>query len=1144
MSEARKSEAAPAESDSKYLELFKASRDALLITEPSSGRFLSGNRSAIRLFGAQTEEDLLSYTPWEHSPRRQPDGRLSADKAREMIRAAVREGSVLFEWTHKRLDGTLFPAEILLTRFADREKTLILASVRDITERKSAEERMRLQADQQTTMLATTADGFCILDSAGTFLDANETYCRLSGYTREELLRLRIQDVQTVESREEADRHMAIIVNSGFDRFESRQRRKDGSLLDVEVSTSFSRNTGQFLSFVRDITERKRQEQKLRESEVRLTTVLNTTVDAIVVVDVETMKFSFANKAFFDLLGYNPEEVAAMGLADIHPPDQLAQIRAAFERNLRGEIGGITDLSINRKNGSRFFADLSGSPMILGGRTFMVGCFHDVTQRKIAADALAYRDRILHAVTIGAAGLIAQESIETGMSGALQCVGEAINVDRVLVLENSPDVGKPPQLRYCWQAPGIALRMDQAVLEAGSPTDSDAVSVWLAPLSEGKPVITDARSAEAPIRRLMQNLGNKSMLQMPIFAGDRFWGVVGIDECKSEREWTTTEIDLLATFAEIIGVVILRERTQRSLSESEERFRAVSETALDAIIVADSEGRVCYWNRAAERTLGYSADEAMGKSIHDWLAPQRFRDKAAQGMRELAATGRGPVLGKTLELAATRQDGIEIPIELAVNLMTIASQTYALGILRDISERKRAEEKIIDMVRRDSLTGLANRNVFAEAIDKEIIGVKQGDSRGFAVLYLDLDRFKDVNDTLGHRVGDLLLIAVAARLKGSVRETDLIARFGGDEFAIAVTDIQDPMEAARIAEQITSSIGEPFIIEGNEIRSGASVGISVYGADSLSTEELLSHADIALYRAKSEARGSHRLFTAAMDAEIHARVVLNGELHKAIESSQFFLMYQPQVDSDTGLIVGLEALVRWRHPKRGVVGPGLFIPEAEKSGLIVTLGHWVIREACHQTKQWLDAGIAPPLIGVNMSGVQFRKPRELQDDISAILAEFGLPPKCFELELTESVLMNVSEENNDMLVSLRKMGLRLAIDDFGSGYSSLDYLRRYPADRIKIAQTFIREIGIRSENDSIVRASIGLAHELGMKVVVEGVETDEQLALVRAWGAKIVQGFYFARPLSVADATAALRAGKITSVHANDKITARLDSWL
>jgi diguanylate cyclase (GGDEF)-like protein/PAS domain S-box-containing protein len=884
------------------------------------------------------------------------------------------------------------------------------------------------------------------------------------------------------------------------------------------------------ITSVLDITDRKQSELALIESETRLKTVLDTTADGIVLVDSKTTRFSFANRAFCDMLGYRPEEVSALGLREIHPAEKLAEIRESLERNLRGEIRGTSDIPLVRKNGSVFFADVSGSPTILGGQPQMVGCFHDVTERKVAADALAYRDLILHAVTIGAAELIKQESIETAMSRALMIVGEAVGVDRVLVVENAPGVPVPSILRYAWRTAGLSNSMEQTTLAAGTPDDPKARGVWLAPLANGKPVIAHTRTAEGPIRRHLESLQNQSVLLMPITVGGRFWGAIGIDACKSEREWTPTEIDVLGTFAEIIGMVILRNDTQLSLRKSEERFRAVSETALDAIIITDRDARVCFWNRAAQRMFGYSADEAMGRPIFDWLLAPQWSAKVLQDLRQPVAPAEDGYTGNTMEVSAIRKDGIRIPVEIATNTMTIGPERYALGILRDITERKRAEKKMVNMARTDRLTGLANRDVFAEMLDREILRVKQKDAQGFAVLYLDLDHFKDVNDTLGHPVGDILLIAVAARICANVRSMDLVARFGGDEFAVAVTDIRDPMEAAAVADSIAKAISEPFIIEGNAIRSSASVGIAVFGKDSPNAVELLSHADIALYRAKSEARGIYRFFTEAMDAELRERVTLGSELHQAIDLNQFFLMYQPQVDSDTGRIVGLEALVRWQHPRRGVVGPGQFIPEMERSGLIVALGHWVIREACRQAKQWLDAGIALPLIGVNVSGVQFRTSVELEDDIVAILAEFGLPPKRLELEFTESVLMEVSQERNDVLLRLRRMGLQTAIDDFGSGYSSLDYLRRYPADRIKIAQTFIQDIGIKPENDSIVRAAIGLAHELGMKVIVEGVETGEQLRLVRAWGGRIIQGFCFARPLGAIDATALLRSGKIAPV--------------
>ena len=499
-----------------------------------------------------------------------------------------------------------------------------------------------------------------------------------------------------------------------------------------------------------------------------------------------------------------------------------------------------------------------------------------------------------------------------------------------------------------------------------------------------------------------------------------------------------------------------------------------------------------------------------------------------------------------------RKDGAVIDVECSISFLRATGQFLCFA--RDITNRKRAEEQIARMARYDSLTGLPNRRVFVEDLEQAIARARRGVT-SFAVLYLDLDHFKDVNDTLGHPVGDVLLIKVAERLRANVRADDTVARFGGDEFAVILNNIAEPASAAAVSERILGAIAdptaiqakaaavaadvadkivravtEPITIEANRIHSGASVGIAIYGPGSLDAETMLSHADVALYQAKVERRGTYRFFTDGMDVEVRARVSMSAQLRDAIALDQLFLMYQPQVDIDTGRIVGLEALVRWQHPTLGVVGPGQFIPAAERHGLIVSLGHWVMDEACRQAKRWLDAGVAPPLIAVNLSAIQFKLPLELERDIAAIMSELGLPPQILELELTESVLMDASRGHNDVLLRLREKGHRIAIDDFGSGYSSLDYLRRYPVDRIKIAQTFIADIGIESGNDAIVKAALSLARELNIEVVVEGVETAAQLELLQAWGSRIVQGFYFARPLSVPDATALLRIGRITPV--------------
>jgi diguanylate cyclase (GGDEF)-like protein len=444
---------------------------------------------------------------------------------------------------------------------------------------------------------------------------------------------------------------------------------------------------------------------------------------------------------------------------------------------------------------------------------------------------------------------------------------------------------------------------------------------------------------------------------------------------------------------------------------------------------------------------------------------------------------------------------------------------------RDITERKKAEAQALRTARYDGLTGLPNRGVFVEALGHAIANTKRGETR-FAVIYLDLDHFKDVNDTLGHPAGDELLKAVAERLRSNTREIDTVARFGGDEFAVVAPDIAEPADAAALADKLIKAIATPFLIDGNDIHTGASIGIDLYGPESVDAEALLSHADVALYRAKSEGRGGFRFFTDAMDAEVRTRVALGTELREAIDSNQLFLVYQPQVSIETGRINGLEALVRWRHPRRGILGPGSFVPVAEKIGIVAKLGHWVLWAACRQAEAWLAAGIAPVRIAVNLSALEFKTPLELEKDVVAALAATGLPPRLLELELTETVMMEASREHSDVLGRLRQLGITIAIDDFGTGYSSLDYLSRFPVDRIKIAQNFVRNLETTPRNAAIVKATLGLARELSIAVIAEGVETEKQLELLRGWGCGEAQGFYFAKPLAEEDVTAMLRAGR------------------
>jgi diguanylate cyclase (GGDEF)-like protein/PAS domain S-box-containing protein len=554
-------------------------------------------------------------------------------------------------------------------------------------------------------------------------------------------------------------------------------------------------------------------------------------------------------------------------------------------------------------------------------------------------------------------------------------------------------------------------------------------------------------------------------------------------------------------------------------------LRTQMDASPDGILVVDENAKVISYNERFARMLNIPLDLLQAEDDAPVLAA------ATAAMKNPAA-----FLARVRYLYEhpdeTSHDELETIDGRSIERHTQALRTPAglyLGrvwFFRDITERKKTEAQILRMARSDALTGLPNRLVFMEGIERAIAAV-QNDGKTFALLYIDLDRFKDVNDTLGHPAGDELLIAVAGRLQSNLRSHDLVARFGGDEFAMIVTDIDDAADAAAVAEGLIGAMHAPFRIKGYELRSSVSIGIALFGSGRPNAETLLARADIALYRAKSEGAGGYQFHTDAMDREIRTRVMLGSELREGINAGQLFLVYQPQVEIATGRITGVEALVRWRHPTRGVLGPDLFIPIAEKSGLIVDLGHWVMQTACAQAKQWLDAGIQLDALAVNLSGVQFKRAYELEKQIGMVLAATDMPARRLELELTETVLMTTSIDHSDVLNRLRQAGIRFAIDDFGVGYSSLDYLRRFPVDRIKIAGVFVAQITAEAGSAAIVKATLGLARELGIRVIAEGIETVEQLNLLRSWGCLEAQGDYFGKARAVDDVTPLLQSGRI-----------------
>ena len=462
----------------------------------------------------------------------------------------------------------------------------------------------------------------------------------------------------------------------------------------------------------------------------------------------------------------------------------------------------------------------------------------------------------------------------------------------------------------------------------------------------------------------------------------------------------------------------------------------------------------------------------------------------------------------------------------AVLLVFGAVLTYMWASLRHALRLELANSKILELAQTDLLTNLANRRAFIRRLTMAFNASLRG-APPFAVLYLDIDDFKDVNDTLGHAMGDLLLKEVVERLRGAVAADDLVARFGGDEFAILVLGVTDPNAVGALAARIVKRLGEPFSIEGHKLRITSSIGIALYSSEAAGPEDMMVQADLALYGAKDEGRNCYRFHSRDLDRRVHERVRVADELRAALDQGELELYYQPQVELSTGRIIGLEALIRWNHKTRGLLTPGEFIPIAERTGTALQLGNWVFEEACRQLKLWHVEGIAPQVLSVNVSGVQLKGSSELEREVAGSLSRWGLDPSRLELELTELVLMEATQRHKNTLENLRQLGTKIAIDDFGTGYSSLKYLTTYPVNRLKLAQEFVFRVTVDYRNAAVVRAAIRLAHELGLEVIAEGVETEAQMRFLIGAGCEQAQGYYFSRPVPVARVAELLREGRI-----------------
>ena len=760
---------------------------------------------------------------------------------------------------------------------------------------------------------------------------------------------------------------------------------------------------------------------------------------------------------------------------------------------------------------ARYFS-VNGLPVFdsLGRFTGYQGVLRNVTDR-VRSEELLRLEREINRILVEADGT--EAALVAAMRAVCEAEGwecaqywrldEREGVLRIHAAWSADDERLRPVLRTAMElacGPGVGLAGE--VLRTGQP-------LW----------VPDLRSDRRVLRKgLSEQTGWNSALLAPIVLEGRTVGVIDFTAPSIPRP-DTELLKVIRALGRQIGNFCGRSIVRDQLRESEERFASMVELAAIGISHVDLEGRFIYANKQLCDMLGYTREELLRLTVKQVSHPDDQLVTVADGARLHA----GEIESFKAEKRYLRKNGTPVWVSLAIACKRTADgrPLYDVSIVEDISARRAAEERIQYLATHDELTGLTNRTMFGQLLAHAIEKRRRYD-RHFAVLFVDLDRFKIVNDSLGHEGGDALLAEIAARLRRSVRASDVVGRFGGDEFVLLV-ELPDRDAAGRVARDLLSAVLKPVRILGQECRVTASIGITVCPDDGDDVATLLKNADLAMYLAKEEGKNNFQFFSPEISLLSGERLKIEACLHGALERGELTMHYQAKVDLESGEIKGVEALMRWTHPELGPVSPATFIPIAEESDLIVSIGRWAMTRACAQSAAWIREGLPPVYMAVNLSPRQFKDP-DLVDNVIRALKETGMPPELLELEITESMMMHDIDGAVEKLSAIRTLGVRLAIDDFGTGYSSLSQLKRFPIDTLKVDRSFIRDIPRDAEDIAITEAIIALGKSLGVTVVAEGVETPEQQAFLKTRACHEMQGYFFSRPVPPEDFAALLRA--------------------
>ena len=814
-------------------------------------------------------------------------------------------------------------------------------------------------------------------------------------------------------------------------------------------------------TIMRDLTEHKRAEAALREREAGLRMAQHVGKVGSWQRDLSSNRLTWSEETF-RIIGADPATFVPTreSLFERVHPDDISRLKRASEDAQAGLSAFAIDYRVLLPDGAMRHVHARADVMFdeKGRARRMVGTVQDITERKRA-----------------------EEELKTSE----QRFRRLVETTQVV-----PWTSDPEQQRFTYIGPQIEKI-------AGYP-----VQAWCEPGFWRSKLDPQERDAVIEICREGLSRGEDHELEYRFLAADGRWlslrEIVGV----------VVGADGRRTLQGFLLDITLSKRAQGELRLAAQVFQSSGE----AIVIADAQHRVLTVNPAYSQITGYAATDAMGKTPYALSPSVRSADREREMWAEVDRSGhwQGEVWDR-------RRNGEVFPKWLTVSVVRDAQgkPVNYIEIFSDITERKEREERVRHLAHHDALTDLPNRVLLNDRIAQAVSLAERNRTR-VAVMFLDLDRFKTVNDSLGHGVGDKLLQEVSRRLKLCIRASDTVSRLGGDEFVILMPDMADPADIAVAAQKVLDAVARPYNIDGHELVSTPSVGIAVYPGDGADVDTLLRNADAAMYHAKEHGRNNYQFFTQDMNARALERLSLERSLRRALERDELRLHYQPQYDIASGRMVGMEALIRWQHPEHGLVLPGRFMQFAEESGLILPIGEWVLQEACRQNRAWQDAGLPRLRVSVNISALQFRQ-ADFVDTVERALAVSKLDPRALELEVTESVIMQEAERVTESLRRLKDMQLELAIDDFGTGYSSLSYLKRFPIDRLKIDKSFVQDVTADTDDAAIIVAIIALTRNLGLRTIAEGVETSEQLEFLRQQGCHEAQGFLLGKPLPPAD---------------------------